>query len=328
MNTKKFDSKALLLKALPLIILVAVGAVLSQKKFYALIMCLICLYTIAVTGLDVLFGYSGQISFGQAGFFAIGSYTSAILTTRTAMPPFYAMLIGAVFSVIMAMILAIPACRLRKHFLSMLTIAFNQIIVTFANTSKLTGAATGIGQIPDMRIFGIELDSRVKNLVFMAILMAVLMFVKNRIIESRTGRAFIAIRENPVAAQGMGINVRFYKTMAFCIGAFYASIAGSLFAHLMGYISPETYANIQSTLFVTVLLFGGIGSLYGPLIGSAVILPIRELFQSFVQYQGLIYALFIVVVLFFFPTGVVGVFGKLRSRMKKGGKEEEPDAED
>lgn len=323
---KQINWKSLLPKLLVLLVVIGVCAVLARKKFYALIMCLVCIYTIAVTGLDVLFGYSGQISFGQAGFFAIGAYASAILTTKLGWSPIPSMLVGGALAVVVAIILAIPACRLRKHFLSMLTIAFGQIVLTFVTTAKFTGAATGISKIPDITIFGYALDTRVKNLIFMALLMVFMVFIKNRIIKSRTGRALISIRENPVAAQGMGINVRFYKTVAFAVGAFYAAVAGSLYAHLMGYISPETFAPIQSTLFVTVLLFGGIGTLWGPVIGSAVILPIRELFQSFVQYQALIYALFIVVVLFFFPMGVVGVFDKLRGRLRRG-KEDKANAD-
>ncbi len=316
-NEKK---RAMLIKLIACAVVLVICTLFARRKFYALIMCLICIYTIATTGLDLLFGYSGQISFGQAGFYAIGAYSSALLTVRAGLTPIPAMLIGALISVLISLVIAIPAVQLRKHFLSMLTIAFNQIVVTFANSVKFTGGANGFSNIPPISLFGYVLDSRRKNLVFLALVMVLVMFIKQRIIESRTGRAFIAIKENPVAAQGMGINIRFYKTMAIAIAACLASIAGSFFAHVMGYIGPESFATVQSTLFVTVLLFGGIGSLLGPIIGAACILPIRELFQSFVRYQGLIYAVFIVAALFFFPLGLVGLFDKFRIwiRRRKG----------
>lgn len=144
------------------------------------------------------------------------------------------------------------------------------------------------------------------------------------IVNSRTGRAFISIRENPVAARGLGVNVRRYKIMAFGISAFMTGMAGGLYAFLRGFISPETFNGTQSTLFMTMLLFGGITSTAGPVIGAAVLLLVKEIFQSLSLYQGLIYAVFILVILFFFPNSAVGVYYNIRnaSKKKKGVKSE------
>lgn len=304
-------------KILCALILVALCAALAQKKYYILIMCLIGIYTIVGSGLDILFGYSGQISFGHAGFFAIGAYTSALLTTKLGLAPIFAMLVGSVLAIFAALLLAIPACKLRKHFLSMLTIAFGQIIMQLANSFKFTGGANGVFGIPAMKIFGYTLSSRISNLIFIAILTIILLVIKNRIINSRTGRALIAIKENTTAAQGMGINIRRYKTMAFAISAVYAAIGGSLYAHVVGYISPDTFTGVQSTLFMTTLLFGGTTSLIGPFIGAAVVLPIKEIFQSFAYYQGFVYAIFTLIVLFILPSGVAGAFSKIKSAVKR-----------
>ena len=289
---------------------------IAQRTYPALILALIVIYSIANTGLDVLFGYSGQISFGHAGFFGLGSYASAILTVQYGVDPILGILAGCIVATIFGIILAFPASKLVKHFLALITIAFGQMVYMFVNsTTELTGGAGGIGSIPPISIFGWVLDTYAENLIFGIIILAVIMLVKRNIVYSRTGRAFIAIRENVHAAQGLGVNIRRYKIMAFAISAFMAGLAGGLYAHLVGFISPETYNATQSTLFVTMLLFGGIATMTGPLVGSAILLIIKEVLQSFSQFQILVYGVFILLVLFFFPSGVVGLYSNLKKKI-------------
>lgn len=139
--------------------------------------------------------------------------------------------------------------------------------------------------------------------------------------KSRTGRAFLAIRENTQAAYSSGINVRVYKTMAFVISAAYAGLAGGLYAHLINFISPDTFSSTQSTLFMTILLFGGMANLAGPLVGSVVLLTIKEFLQSFSTYQMMVYAVLILIVLFLLPNGISGeckvLFRKLLGKYKR-----------
>ncbi len=307
---KGFFEKGKLLRFLGWAAFAALCVLISQKKYYALVLCLIGIYTIALTGLDILFGYSGQISFGHAGFYAIGAYASAILTKTYGWRPFEAMLVSALMAVAVAVVIAIPACRLRKHFLAVLTTTFTQIVVLLATNMSITGAATGISTIPRMRIFGFVLDSRQKSLAFIAVLAILGLIVKRKIVHSRIGRALLAIKGNTAAAQGLGINVRFYKTLAFAICAFYGAIAGSLYAHLVRFISPESFEGTQSTLFITTLLLGGLQSDYGALIGATVILPMKEALQRFADYQGIAFALLSILALFFFPRGLYGLIGQ------------------
>lgn len=288
-----------------------------QKTYLALILCRIGIYIIAVSGLDILFGYTGQISFGHAAFFAIGAYTSAILSIQFRFTPVVAMVFGSLVSVIIGILIAIPASKLVKHFLSLLTIAFGQLVFTFVNSTRwLTGGASGLKDIPAISIAGYELDTYAKNLVFIFVIVVLVMLVKKRIVDSRTGRAFIAVRENVQGAYSSGINVRRYKIMAFAISAGFTGLAGGLYAHLIHFISPDTFNSTQSTLFMTILLFGGMSSLAGPVIGSVILLIIREVLQGFATYQLLIYAIFILIVLYFLPTGMVGLIGGLRVRLE------------
>lgn len=299
-------------------VLVVIALLLSRKSYYALIIGLIGIYAIVSISLDVLFGYTGQISLGHAGLFAIGAYVTTLLRIRLGVPSLVALTFGSLATMLVGFIVAIPASKLVKHFLSLLMIAFGQMVYLIVNTwTPVTGGSLGIGDIPYLNVFGFVLNSNLKVSIFIWVLVALTMLVKHRVVDSRTGRAFIAIRENPVAARGLGIDVRRYKIVAFGISAFMTGMAGGLYAYLRGFISPETFNGTQSTMFMTMLLFGGITTTAGPVIGAAVLLLVKELFQSLALYQGLIYAAFILIILFFFPHGAVGVYYNLRDAIKK-----------
>lgn len=299
-------------------IFIIICGFLARDRYIALVMCQIGFTAIAVTGLDILFGYSGQISFGHAGFYAVGAYTSAILTTRLNVDPLIAMIAAGILSIIVGIIVAFPASKLVKHFLSLMTIAFGQIAYNFVGiTDELTNGFTGIGNIPPVSIFGYKLVTRQSYLVFIVVLLVLALIMKKRIIDSRTGRAFIAIKENTHAAGGIGINVRFYKIMVFAISAFYTGIAGSLYTHLALYISPDTFKPATSILFMTVLLFGGLMSLFGPLVGAVVLTLVQIWLQRFSIYQGLVYSGFIILVLFFMPNGVIGILSDIKHAINR-----------
>lgn len=308
-----------------IIVIIAVAVAccfMLRQRYLAMILDYICIYAIAVTGLDLLFGYTGQVSFGQAGFYALGAYGSAIFSMRFGVPTWISIFIGALIAMVFGFIIAFPASRLVKHFLSLMTIAFGQMVYTFVvATSSLTGGPSGITNIPRLTFFGISLGDRkvyYRNFFFVAVLLLILvMIVKHNIIKSRIGRAFIAVRENPHAAAGMGINVAKYKIMAFAISAFLAGLAGALLAHLVTMISPDSFTKDMSTKFMTMLLFGGIGTMSGSVIGAAAITIISELLQSFAAAQMLIYAFIILIVLFFLPNGTVGLFDKLKTIINK-----------
>jgi branched-chain amino acid transport system permease protein len=189
------------------------------------------------------------------------------------------------------------------------------IFMLISATTWLTEGFSGILNIPPVNIFGYRI-TRYQNYFFFLLIFTVLVLLgKYRIIHSRVGRAFIAIRENVHAANGMGINVRSYKVLAFAISAFLTGLAGAFYAHLIRFISPDTFTNTTSTLFMTMLLFGGIGSQLGPLIGSIILVIVTELMQSLVQYQMIIYAIFIMVVLFYLPNGIIGITDTIRDKI-------------
>lgn len=317
---KKLKANLGMIIATGLVLLIGL-VVASQKTYYALIIALFGVYAIVTISLDILFGYTGQISLGHAGLFAIGAYSTTLLSMRAGIPTLLSLFLGAISSMLIGFVIAIPASKLVKHFLSLLMIAFGQIVYLIVNTwTPVTGGSLGIGSIPKLNLFGWSLESNLENAIVIWLITGLMMLAKYRIVHSRIGKAFIAIRENPVAARGLGINVRGYKVMAFGISAFMTGLAGGLYAFLRGFISPETFNGTQSTLFMTMLLFGGITTTAGPVIGAAVLLLVKEVFQSLAVYQGLIYAVFILVVLFFLPNGAVGLYSNVRNLILKRSK--------
>lgn len=320
LKNKTFKKK-ILFSVMLLALFAGMTAIAFGETYLALMFCRIGIYTIAVSGLDILFGYTGQISFGHAAFFAVGAYTSAYFSIHMGLNPLFTMIIGVVFSMLVGALIAIPATKLVKHFLSLLTIAFGQLVYTFANSTRpITGGASGLKDIPSISIFGFAFDDYSKSFVLIFVLVVLLTLVKQNIVKSRIGRAFLAIRENTQAAYSSGINVRMYKTLAFVISAAYAGLAGGLYAHLINFISPDTFSSTQSTLFMTILLFGGMANLAGPLVGSVALLSIKEFLQSFSTYQMMVYAFLILIVLFLLPNGISGeckaIFLKLRAKYK------------
>lgn len=281
----------------------------------------ILIYIIATIGLDLLFGYSGQMSLGQAGFYAIGAYTSALLSRDLKVPVLPAMFLGALLATIVAVILAFPASKLKTYFLALVTIAFGEIVYCFIINSPgdITEGFTGLYGIPPLELFGFTFKSSIAYFYILLFFVALFMLIKENIVHSKVGRAFIAIRDNTEAAGGMGINVRKYKIMAFAISAFYTAFAGALYTHMVRFISPETFTqdNISVPL-LTMVLFGGMASQWGPVIGAVIVTLVGELLQVTGTYQMIIYGVFVVVVLLFMPKGILHFFNELSVKIKHG----------
>ena len=264
------------------------------------------LYIIAVSGLDILFGYSGQISMGHAAFFCIGAYGSVLLHEFTGLPVFITILIGTV---------AYPASKLVFHFLSLATIAFGEVVYQLVAQSpgNITGNFTG-KFTETISLFGFKLNTYTKYYFFSVVCMVIFLIIKTNLVRSRVGRAFIAIRENSHAANGMGINVRKYKVIAFATSAFYTAFAGGLYAHLVRFISPDTFTQKQSVMFLTMLLFGGSASVGGTVTGVFTVQFLNEILRSAERYQLLIYGVLLLVVILAFPGGL---FGLVKQAIKK-----------
>lgn len=318
---KKVSKKFYIIAVILLIAFPFVAEKLFNWNYGVMLANFAILYIIAVSGLDILFGYSGQISMGHAAFFCIGAYGSVLIHQFTGLPILITILVGTVIATMIGALLAYPASKLVFHFLSLATIAFGEVIYQLVAQSpgNITGNFTG-KFTQTISLFGYKLDSYTKYYFFAIVCMVIFLIVKVNLVNSRVGRAFIAIRENSHAANGMGINVRKYKVIAFAVSAFYTAFAGGLYAHLVRFISPDTFTNKQSIMFLTMLLFGGSASVGGTVTGVFTVQFLNEVLRSAERYQLLIYGILLLIVILAFPGGLFGLVKQAASKLRKGGK--------
>jgi len=231
---------------------------------------LIGITIISVTGLNILTGYCGQLSIGHAGFMSVGAYTSAILTSRFGVPFLAALLCAGFLAGAVGMIFGIPSLRVKGFYLAISTIAAQFIIIWVAKHWTLTGGAAGMEVMP-ASILGFEIKTPTEKYYLVLAITIIAIFVAKNIVRTRVGRAFVAIRDNDLAAEVMGINLFRYKLTAFFIGCFYAGIAGSLLAHISFSTSADYFPFLDSVLFVGMIIIGGLGTTLGPILGALAI---------------------------------------------------------
>jgi len=224
---------------------------------------------IVTIGLNILVGYTGQISLGHAGFFGIGAYITVLSMTNLHVPFPLALLIAAIVAAFFGFILGLPALRLEGPYLAIATLGFGMAITQVIGRWRIFGGRMGL-EAPSLNLFSYVLESD-RELYFLIIPVAFLLTMAARnLMKTRVGRAFIAIRDSDIAAETMGVNLVFYKTLAFAISAFYAGIAGGLFAFLIGFINPSTFNFILSIYFLAFVIVGGLGSIFGSIMGGIV----------------------------------------------------------
>lgn len=291
--------------------------VVYKGNYFYTVLCQIVCYFIAIVGLNFITGMTGQPMLGMAGVFAIGSYTSALLTTKGGMNAFAAMPIVLVVGLIVGLILGYPSLRLSGVYLSFTTIGFSEIVrILLMNLTNLTGGGTGIKGIPNYVLFGFEFKSMQSKLyLFIAIALLVALFA-NRIVKSKWGKSFLAIRDNIEAVPSCGINVTNVKLIAFCLTNILGCLAGALYAHMTNYITPTTYTQTLSITMLSMLIIGGMGSIWGCLIGTSVVILLPEVFRFLGRYYDLVYAVVMLVVVVTIPGGLVNLFRKDARKIK------------
>lgn len=286
-----------------------------QNNYYLMVLNIAALNILVVIGLNLLIGYAGQISIGHAGFFGMGAYLSAVLTSTYKFPLWPTMILAMAITGIFAFAIGIPTLKLEGHYLVMATLGFNVIsYIVMLQLEGITGGASGFAGIPRFQLgsFVFNSDRKIYYPIWMVSL-GVLLFSLN-LIHSRFGRAMAALSHNEIAAGCAGINTKTYKIKIFVLSAVLASLAGSLYAHYITFISPGTFSFFYSIQVVTMVLVGGMGSLWGPVFGAVLLTILPEVLHFVKEYNVLIYGLILVIVLVFFPEGLipgmVRIFGK------------------
>ncbi len=283
------------------------------------------IYAVAAVGLNIILGFSGQFSLAHAAFYALGAYTTALLTIRLGAPFWVSLPCGALIATVIGALVAVPALRLGGLFLAMATLAFNQTVEwILLQWVGLTGGPDGL-PVPRPELGAFVFSSDV-SLYYLALVIAgALILAASRISESRIGRTLIAIRDSPVAARSLGVDVERYRIVAFVLSAFYAGVAGGLYANVVLFLFPAMSGLLQLTLFLLMVIVGGLGSVVGSVWGAVVLTGVSEVLRSFKALQEVVYGVVLVLFVVFMPDGIGrelrAAIPRLRTRVRSRGLE-------
>jgi branched-chain amino acid transport system permease protein len=275
----------------------------------------ICIYVILVAGLDLVVGYSGDVSVGHAGLFAVGAYTAAILMWKFQTPFGFALIAAMMLGAVFGLLLGVPALRLSGPYLAVTTIAFGLIIQTFVNEAVwLTKGSEGIREIPPLAFAGLSFEGN-NFYYFVYPFMLLSLIGVHRLVSSYWGRAFEALKENSLAAECSGVSRYRFKLSAFVLSAMLAAVAGALFAHIDKYVGPTTFSLQNSILFLIALIFGGVRSIFGNILGTIIVVVLPDVFNRFADYQLMAFGTLLLLTLYFLPTGLAGLLRPLTERI-------------
>ncbi len=286
-----------------------------EDHFPLLMIATVLLYVIACCGLNMQFGYTGVVNFAGAAFFGVGCYTAAVLGS-TGIPLILVIALGGVAAAIIGSILIIPVLRTRGHYAAVVTIAFGLLFRTFLEVNDTLGGPQGL-MVPGMNLFGWDFNSNIQiteniefsfymNYVILALVMVILTFILMRRIErSWIGLNFDAVRLDETAAACYGINIKRWKILSFTLGNFLAGTAGALFAMMIGFIAPSNFAFSDSLILVSIVLLGGMGSIWGTILAAGLVVLLPEKLQAIQEYRFLLYAVVMILILLFRPQGVL-----------------------
>lgn len=268
---------------------------------------LVLIYVIIAIGLNLLLGYAGQFAFAHAALMGIGAYTAALLTTRAGLSYWLCLPLSGVVAAVIGAAGALPAMRMRRVYLALLTLAFAQLVIwVLINWSSVTLGTDGV----DLRaptLFGWRVRGD-KSVFYVILPVTILMYwLGKRIAESHWGRAFVTIRENEIVARCNGINVARTKTVVFALSAFYAGIGGGLYALALGFIVPDSFGLGQLTLHFSIVVLGGLLSLFGAVIGAVLLTTLPEVLRDLQALQEIIYGLVLMLAILWMPQGIAGV---------------------
>lgn len=297
--------------------LLTVGA-LIYGGYLLTVFQLAMIYGVFCIGLNFFMGYTGQASFGQNAFACIGGYGSAILCVQYGWEPALAMVASMVVAGVAALLIGYPTLRLRGHYLAMATFSLGLITYDISiQWTSLTQGYMGYAGIPPLGIAGFEIENERWKLVALVGLLGFAFWISQRMRDSRFGRGLRAISGSENGAAALGIRVPRFKLIAFVVAALYASAAGSLFAHTVGFISPEVFGPQMSIITFTMLYVGGVGTMIGPIVGAIVASLLPEVFRSVGKFQDIAYAVVLLGMLIYAPKGLSSLGKLFRARKKE-----------
>ena len=301
MKQKKWIPNVIIL-VLVLALYILLSVLISANiinPYYSGILTMVCINVILAVSLNLATGFLGQLVLGHAGFMSVGAYSAALFTMYSGLPTVVsfplALLVGGIVAAAFGVIIGVPALRLKGDYLAILTLGFGEIIRVLNLAMPFTGGAAGLSGIPLLTTF--------TYVFIIAIITVAVIFA---FIHSRHGRAVIAIREDEIAAEAAGIHTTYYKLLAFVLAAFFAGIAGGLYAHHIGVLDPSKFDFNYSVEILIMVVLGGMGSITGSIVAAIVLTLLPELLRGFSEYRMLIYSVILICVMLFKPSGLLG----------------------
>jgi branched-chain amino acid transport system permease protein len=301
-----------------LILLAALLPLVVSDQYIMRLMTIAGIYVILAVSLNFVTGYAGQFCLGWAAFYGIGAYTSALAVTKLGLSFWLAFPLAGIVAALFGIILAIPTMRLRDIYLALTTLGFGEIVrLVLLNWTDLTRGSMGIPGIPSPALFGQSLDSPFFYYYFILGMVLFVIAATGRMIDSRMGRALIAIRENEIAAKSMGINTTAYKIQAFAIAAFFSGLAGSFYAHYSSYIDPNAFGFGESIAILAMVVLGGMGSTTGAVFGAVTLSLLPEVLRGLAEYRMIIFGGILMIVMLVRPQGFFGNSGDGHRKIRK-----------
>ena len=292
-----------------------------NNLYYLHIINLAGIYTLVTIGLNLLSGYTGQTSMGQAGFFAVGTYVSALMMMNFNFPFLVAIIIGTVATAACGLIISIPAMKLSGPYLVLATVGFGEITrLVLLNWTPVTKGAAGLTGIPYPEIFGLKITSEGQFFYLILIFVILGTYIAVRLAKSKIGRTFSAVREDDLAAEAMGVPVNYYKIAAFVISAMFAGLAGGLFGAFSGVASPDNFTFDDSVAFLCMSVIGGNRTILGGIAGAFVLTIISELLRVFQGTRLIIYGFILIFTVIYMPNGLVGIMDNIKKNYRKNNK--------
>lgn len=279
---------------------------------------LLLIYVVVSVGLNLLMGYTGQISAGHAGFLGVGAYTAAIVASHFPHLGVVGALASAGFvTALLGLLIGLPVLRLSGFYIAMATLSFGVVVSeAILQLKNLTKGADGM-YVNTPGFFGLTLTTDERKFWMVLAVTVFTIFTAWGVGRSKIGRAFLALKESPVAAEAMGINTAFYKTLAFVLSAFYTGLAGGLFAFVVSYLSPDVFSLELSIDFTAMVIVGGMGSLAGSILGAVFLTALNQYLASLQDAKALIFGLTVILSMIFMPTGLLGMIESLFARFRK-----------
>ena len=292
-------------------ILMAVPSIFFTDIYQSHLATLICINIIVAAGLNIVKGYCGQVTVGHVGLYAVGSYTAGCMFLYLGSGLWITLPAAIIVTALFGIVMGVPSLRLEGPYLALATLGGGEAIRLFIENGEFFGSTYGISSISQPVIFGVPFDTPDKYYFIAMPVMLIAIYFSFSVLKSSVGRAFMAIREDQISAAASGINVKKYKLLAFILSAMFAGAAGAVYAHFPpGYIHPNNYTVIEMVTFLAMVVFGGLGHLWGGIIGAVIITIVYDITRPLYQYQLFIFGLTIVFTILFMPKGIGGFIDK------------------